>query len=477
VRATTSTASGTDASAPATPYPDGVQTSTDLSPAADRARVLALLRRHGWNATSFQILETGFRYWFDGDDACIGYVDTGRAWVAAAPVAAADRFEAVMAGFVAAATAAGRRVCCFGTEQRFVEATHWRALRIGDQPVWRPAEWDTILAGSRSLREQLRRGRAKGVTVRAVTPGELEPGHPIRSQLDALIVRWLASRTIAPMGFLVQVEPFSFVAERQYFAALLGDRVVGFLGVIPIYARRGWFYEDFLRDPAAPNGTVELLVDAGMRAAIAAGIEHVTFGLVPLAGDVGPWLRAARRWGRTLYDFDGLRAFKAKFRPGAWDPIFLSYPPQRSGVLALVDTLTAFARGGLLRFGIETVLRGPAIVVRLLAVLLVVWTAVLALPASARWFPSSAWQYGWVAFDVALAGALTILSFRWHRRLADLVATAVTADAVLTLGQAILYNVPRRDGPYDLVVIVIAVLAPTMAAVLLWNARAHRATG
>jgi len=51
-------------------------------------RVLALLKRYGWNATSFQILEPGFRYWFLGDEACVGYVDTGRAWVAAPPVAA-----------------------------------------------------------------------------------------------------------------------------------------------------------------------------------------------------------------------------------------------------------------------------------------------------------------------------------------------------------------------------------------------------
>lgn len=457
-----------------TPYPEPVESSRDLAPADDRARVLAVLKRHGWNATSFQILEPGFRYWFDGDDACIGYVDTGRAWVAAAPVAAAERFDALTAGFIAAATAAGRRVCCFGTEQRFLASTQWRALRIGDQPVWRPSDWETILAGSRSLREQVRRARAKGVAVRAIDPIELELSHPIRIQLDALIARWLASRTIAPMGFLVQVEPFSFQAERQYFIALVGDRVIGFLGVIPIYARHGWFFEDFLRDLDAPNGTVELLVDAGMRAATVAGIDHVTFGLVPLAGDVGPWLRAARRWGRSLYDFDGLRAFKAKFRPAAWDPIFLSYPPHGNGVLALLDTLTAFARGGLLRFGIETVLRGPAIVMRLLAVLLVVWTTVLALPASARWFPSAAWQYGWVAFDVVLAVTLTILSFRWHRWLADLVATAVTADAALTLGQAIAYNLPRRDGPLDVIVIVIAVLAPTVAAVLLWNARAHR---
>jgi len=436
--------------------------------------VLALLERHGWNATSFQILEPGFRYWFDGDDACVGYVDTGRAWVAAGvPIAPPERLAQVSERFAAAATAAGRRACWFATEARFRDATGWPSLRIGDQPVWAPADWDGVVRGSRSLREQLRRARAKGVSVRAVAAGELAP---LRPQLDALIERWLASRPIAPMGFLVQVDPFTFPDRRRYFVAERAGRVVGFLGVIPIYARRGWFFEDFIRDPDAPNGTVELLVDAGMRAAAEEAVDVVTLGLVPLSGEVAPVLRAARRLGRALYDFDGLRAFKAKFAPRSWEAIFLSYPPRYSSVLAVVDTLSAFARGGLLRFGIETLLRGPAIVIRVLAALLLVWTILLALPASARWFPSPWWQYGWVAFDVALGVALLVLARRWRQPLGDIVATFVSLDAAVTLAQAIGYDIPRHGQGFELVVIIIAILAPTFAAVLLWNARAHRTT-
>ena len=58
-------------------------------------RVLDLLRQHGWNATSFQVLEPGFEYWFDAD-ACVAYVDTGRAWVAAgAPIEAIEENERI----------------------------------------------------------------------------------------------------------------------------------------------------------------------------------------------------------------------------------------------------------------------------------------------------------------------------------------------------------------------------------------------
>src|SRR5258705_9073026 len=48
----------------------------------ERARVAALVRRFGWNAPSFQVLEPGFRYFIADDDAAVAYVDTGRAWVA-----------------------------------------------------------------------------------------------------------------------------------------------------------------------------------------------------------------------------------------------------------------------------------------------------------------------------------------------------------------------------------------------------------
>src|SRR5262249_14691435 len=164
-----------------------------------------------------------------------------------------------------------------------------------------------------------------------------------------------------------------------------------------------------------------------------------------------------------------LRAFKAKFKPRAWDPIFLSYPRDTNSFVALFDTLKAFARGGLLRFGLETFLRGPAVVVRALAILLVTWTVLLALPSSGGYFPNAAWQYGWVAFDLALGAALLELARRWRQPLADIVAATVTLDAATTLVQAIAFDVPRATGIADPVVIAIAIAAPTIASFMLWN--------
>ncbi len=431
-----------------------------------------MLKRHGWNATSFQILEEGFRYWFD-DDACVAYLDTGSAWVVAGtPVAAPARIGDVATRFSATAKLRGKRVCFFATEGRFSTAP-FAAMQIGEQPVWDPRGWDETVRRTPSLREQLRRARAKNVRVRMVSASEIvDPSLPTRASIEALIVRWLQSRSMAPMGFLVDVQPFSFAAERKYFVAEHAGRIVGFLASVPVYARKGWFLEDLVRDASAPNGTSETLVDAALRQAAEEGSEYVTLGLAPMAGATG-WLRAVKQSTSALYDFRGVHAFKAKLRPDTWEPIYLAYPSVSGGNRALYDSLAAFARGRFARFGMQTLLRGPAIVVRILAALLVPWTMLVALADGPHYFPWWWIKWGWVLFDSALVVALFALAVRWRRFLGVLVAAAVTADSALTLVQVALYNFPRAQSALDALVIVIACLSPTFAALTLWGAVAR----
>ncbi|WP_434384347.1 phosphatidylglycerol lysyltransferase domain-containing protein [Melittangium boletus] len=441
-----------------------------------QARVLALLKRHGWNATSFQVVEPGFSYWFDGEDACVAYVDTGRAWVTAGgPIAPRERLGEVLTRFQARAAEAGRRVCFFAVERRLLEAVPLKAVAIGEQPVWDPRRWEESVRDSRPLREQLRRARAKGVRVREVSAEELgAPDSPVRRGVDGLMAGWLESRRMAPMGFLVQLAPYEQAHERRSFVAERDGQVVAFLSAVPVYAREGWFVQHLLRDRRAPNGSVESLVDALMREAAREGRRYLTLGLAPLAGAVPGWLRLARRLGKPLYDFEGLRAFKGRLRPHAWDRIHLARPETGSGaLLSVYDALSAFARGGLLRFGADTLLGRPLLLVWLLAFLLVPWTLLLALPGTTPHFPSRLVQGAWVLFDVGLTVGLFSLVRRWRPGLALLLGCAISTDACVTLLEALLYNVPRARGLGDWLVMGVAVLGPSLAAVLLFWARGH----
>jgi phosphatidylglycerol lysyltransferase len=442
-----------------------------LNDAADaRARTLALLRKWGWNATGFQVLEPGFGYFFHADDACVAYLDTGRAWVVAgAPIAPPERLREVTQAFCGAAEDAGRRVCFFAVEARFVAATGFRSVVVGEQARWDPREWPAALAQRRSVREQLRRANAKGVRVRVAPAAEMKGSAGARAAVEDLVARWLGARTMAKMRFLVDVQPFEFAEERRYFVAEYEGAVVGFLAAVPIFARSGWLFEDLLRDPHAPNGTTELLIDQAMRTVAVEGSTFVTLGLAPLSGPVPSWLRRVRRFSSSLYDFDGLRAFRSKLAPHAWDPVLLAVRPGESAVVAVYDVLVAFAGGTLMGFGVRTLLRGPRIAMRALALLLVPWTVLLA-NADPAWFPSPGVQRAWVAFDVLVAVALLVLAKWWRGGLAVALGAAITADAVLTAFEAAAYNLPRAQSLSTWLVVALACAGPALGAVTLWGA-------
>jgi phosphatidylglycerol lysyltransferase len=441
----------------------------------ERDRVLELVARHGWNATAFQTLESGYRYFFHGSEACVAYVDTGGAWVAAgAPIAHTNELGQAVSAFVQAARTAGKRCCFFATEERLHASTGeaLRSLNIGEQPTWDPQAWPESLAQHRSLREQLRRARAKRVQVRLLSGTELEQGKT-HEQLARIAERWLSARVMAPMGFLVRLEPFTFPAERRCFVAEVDGRVVAFAGVIPVPARGGWFLEDIVRDTSTPNGTSELLVDAVMRWARAAGCTWLTFGLAPLAGKLPEWLRFVRRTTSAFYDFEGLHAYKAKFRPSAWSPIFLSYPARQSLLLSVADALAAFTQGGVVRFGWRSLLRGPRLVLRALAILLVPWTALLMLVPAAR-FGAQWVKWGWIGFDICVALGLFRVLRKPAPRLLTALCVAVSADAVVTTLEASFWNLSRAERFADYFVLALACGAPSLAAIVLWGARRHR---
>jgi lysylphosphatidylglycerol synthetase-like protein (DUF2156 family) len=443
-------------------------------PHDEGTRVLALVRRFGWNATSYQVLEPGYRYFFADAAACVAYVDTGRAWVAAgAPLADDSRLDDVTAAFLRAARASDRRACFFATEDRFATRVPLRSLLVGEQPVWEPAGWDASLRASPSLREQLRRARAKGVRVR-VTDGPAAVAAPLREAVIGFVEDWLGARELAPLGFLARVDPMAFLPDRPLFVAERGGALVGVLSVAPIHGREGWLLQNLLRASDAPNGTAEALFDHAMREAVARGLTFVTLGLAPLAGRVAAPLRFARRAGRSLFNFEGLRAFKAKLQPTRWDPVYVSFPDETSSARTIVDVLAAFAHGRFLRFGIRTLARGPRLLVTTLAVLLVPWTLLLASSDARRWFPHPALKWGWVAFDVLVAAGLFALRRRWRPTLARVLVVAIAGDAVATALEAMWWNAPRASGADARALLIVACLAPVVAALVLGAAVRRR---
>jgi phosphatidylglycerol lysyltransferase len=318
-----------------------------------RARSIVLA--HGWNATSYQIVNPGISHWFSQTEkAVIGFVHSaGYRVVAGAPVCEADRLGSVVEEFEQQSSDAGDSVCYFGAEARLESAvaaskSHSKAL-LGAQPAWVPEHFDSIVKSHSSLRAQLNRARNKGVTV-----VEFAPDQAMRSrELHDVLKKWLSTRGLPPLHFLVEPDTLDRLADRRIFVALAHESVVAFAVLSPIPARNGWLVEQCPRLTTAPNGTIELLLTTAVSSIAETGSTYVTLGLAPLARRDGVtsneeawWLRSILKFasihGKRFYNFRGLESFKSKFRPDSWEPVYAIENSPRFTMRALVAIAGAF---------------------------------------------------------------------------------------------------------------------------------------
>ena len=252
------------------------------NPTIAHARELVL--EHGWNSTSFQIVNPGIKRWFAAlSDAVVGYVLAGGVRVVVgAPGCEGDRRAGVVSELESDAAHCGEKVCYFGAEERLesiysAKRDHSKFL-IGAQPTWNPENWTDIVAHHKSFRAQLNRARNKGVTV-TEWPQEKAREHPsLQMCLNAL----LESKGLPPLHFMVEPDTLSRLQNRRVFVAECDGEIVGFIVLSPVAKRNGWLFEQFPHVPGAPNGTVELMIDTAMCNLANDDCEYATLGISPL---------------------------------------------------------------------------------------------------------------------------------------------------------------------------------------------------
>ncbi len=317
-----------------------------------------LVLRYGWNSTCYQIINPGIELWFcHAPDAVIGYVRRGAVRVVVgAPVCAAEWVAEIAARFERDAAGAGDRVCYFGAEGRldrlYRGSSGHAQVYLGAQPVWHPGGWSAIIEERASLRAQLNRARNKGVSVEewSVARATADP------ELHRTLEEWLATRGLPPLHFMVETQTLERLFDRRIFVARRDGEVIGFLIASPVPERNGWLIEQNVRGSGAPNGTAELMIDAMMMTVAAEGSEYVTLGLAPLSRRAGIeersnplWLGLLLKWvrahGRRFYNFDGLDAFKAKFRPDCWEPVYAISSEPSFSPRSLYAIAAAFSNG------------------------------------------------------------------------------------------------------------------------------------
>ena len=350
---------------------------------------------------------------------------------------------------------------------------HRRAAGLGSR-----RRWDATVAATRQpARAAPPRARTRASSCADSTPRRSRDRTPLRVAIERSSSaggatsrwrRWASSSTCSRSTFAL--ERRYFVAERDGARGRLSRRGADLRARrlaargLPARSRRAQRHRRAAhrRGDARARRRGQPLRDARPGAAVGAG---------------RPVAAAARTLGRApLYDFAGLRAFKAKLRPHAWEPIYLAHAPGTS------SARRHRRRAGRVRarqLRCASAARRCCAVRRwwcaLLAALLVPWTVCSAL-AAARWFPAPWVKTAWVAFDVSCGRdavradrALASLARR-HRREPRSPPTrcsrrcrwgcAMAGACTASIGS------PSR----------LSIVGPTLAAVILWAAVAllHR---
>lgn len=283
----------------------------------------------------------------------VGYVScSGRRIVAGAPICREDDLCQTIKEWESQDPA--KTACYFGAEDRvhaaLGNAKGYSTVVLGAQPVWSPSAWARNVDGDQSLRYQLHRARNKGVTVTEWPAEKARNNQDLKRILD----EWLETRGLPPMHFLVEPQTLDQLEDRRLFVAERADRPIGFVTMAPVPTRAGWLTEQFVRGREAPNGAIELMLDTAIRAVGEQGAKMVTMGIVPLSlhgheqARNPRWLRILTAWmrahGRRFYNFDGLDAFKSKFKPDYWEPIYVISHEERFSPRTLYAIASAFTQ-------------------------------------------------------------------------------------------------------------------------------------
>ena len=227
-------------------------------------------------------------------------------------------------------------------------------FKLGELATVELAEFS--LAGKRweDLRQAVNRAGKEQLTFEIVTS-------PFDSVVLAEVKRvsdtWLAYKGSAEKGFsLGRFDPVYLEWSPLALVRRAGE-LIAFANIVPPYGPNGTASVDLMRHVGdAPRSTMDYLFANVMLWAQAQGHKTFSLGMAPLSrvGDnqyarINERLASlAFRYGGSLYNYQGVRRFKDKFKP-QWTGSYLAYP-RGVWVPGLLIDIAALVAGGYGKF-------------------------------------------------------------------------------------------------------------------------------
>jgi phosphatidylglycerol lysyltransferase len=271
---------------------------------------------------------------FDDDRlAFIMYSVRGRTWVALGdPVGPPERATALIRLFLERADDYGGVPVFYEVDKAYLHRYADFGLtfvKLGEEA--RVNLVTLSLAGARGsrLRQGLRHLEKQGATFRVIERGVVPS---VMDQLRAVSDEWLREKSAAEKGFSLGFFDPIYLSRFRVAVVERSNEVVAFANIWSgaEHIELSMDLMRYRRD--APRDVMESMIVHLTVWARTQGYQRLILGMAPLSGfersPVAPlWNRVGRflyQHSGTLYNFQGLRAYKDKFHP-EWEPKYLVY--------------------------------------------------------------------------------------------------------------------------------------------------------
>ena len=289
----------------------------------------------------------------DSQRAFVMFGRRGRSWVALNdPVGPVHEWPELVWRFVEQAREAGGRAAFYQVRPSalpiYLDAG-LHVYKLGECAMVDLPSFSLQGKARSNLRHGMARAQREGLVFEVLAPGEAAA---IFDELQVVSDAWLHKHRTAEKGFSLGAFRRDYVMGQPVALVRQAERVVAF-ATLMCTGQKAEASVDLMRQlPDAPRSSMDFLFARAILYFQAQGFQSFNLGMVPLSGmaqhRMAPsWQRLARllfNHGENFYNFQGLRAFKAKFDP-VWEPRYLTAPGGLAPLIILSDIAALIAGG------------------------------------------------------------------------------------------------------------------------------------
>jgi phosphatidylglycerol lysyltransferase len=224
------------------------------------------------------------------------------------------------------------------------------AFKLGEEARVPLREFSLDGSARSELRQDHRRAARDGAGFEVV-PAAAVPG--LMDELKVISDSWLTAKSTGEKRFSIGSFSPEYLSNFDLALVRRGGKVTAFANLWAAGTKRELSVDLMRFGTDAPRSAMDFLFAELMLWGRAQGYEWFNLGVAPLAGlerhPLAPaWHRVGNfvfRYGEHFYNFEGLRHYKAKFRPD-WEPKYLVAPGGIALPRILLD-VSALISGGI----------------------------------------------------------------------------------------------------------------------------------